>query len=222
VSPATRRRLPCGWPSTRLLPPSHGYGSFISVTNWWQPRRAKGLSRHIFFTMCGYADEMAAVGKHLDDDDDIVSYILNGLDADYNSLIEQVNGMTEPTSPETLYSRLLDTEARLASEKAQRDQREQYQLMANVVACGNSGGDKQYTRGGHQGNRGGHSRGGGHTGNLNNPYKHHQCDICGKLGHSALRCWKWFDKNFNGLEKSAHATTTSYDLDPSWCNTPCL
>jgi hypothetical protein len=49
------------------------------------------------------------------DDDDIVSYIFNGIDEDYNSLIEQINGMTEPISPETLYSRLLDTEACLVS-----------------------------------------------------------------------------------------------------------
>jgi hypothetical protein len=65
----------------------------------------------MYFTMCGYADEMVAAGKPLDDDD-VISYILNGLDGDYNSLIEKVNGMTEPISPETLYSRLLDgTEA---------------------------------------------------------------------------------------------------------------
>jgi hypothetical protein len=62
-----------------------------------------------FSTMRGYADEMTAAGKPLDDDD-VVSYILNGLDADYNSLIEQVNEMTETISPETIYSRLLDTE----------------------------------------------------------------------------------------------------------------
>jgi hypothetical protein len=63
-----------------------------------------------FSTMRGYADEMAAAGKPIDDDDG-VSYILNGLDAGYNSLIEQVNGMMETISPETLYSQLLDTEA---------------------------------------------------------------------------------------------------------------
>jgi hypothetical protein len=55
------------------------------------------------------------------DDDDIVSYILNCLDADYNLLIEQVNGMTDPISPETLYLRLLDTESCLASQKALKD-----------------------------------------------------------------------------------------------------
>jgi hypothetical protein len=63
-----------------------------------------------FLTMRGYADEMADARKSIDDDD-VFSYILNGLDVDYNLLIEQVNGMTETISPETLYSRLLDTEA---------------------------------------------------------------------------------------------------------------
>jgi hypothetical protein len=60
-----------------------------------------------FSTMRGYANEMAAAGKPLDDND-VVSYILNGLDADYNSLIEHVNGMTDSISPETLYSHMLD------------------------------------------------------------------------------------------------------------------
>jgi hypothetical protein len=36
-----------------------------------------------------YADEMAVVGKRLDDDD-IVSYILSGLDAEYNPIVEFV------------------------------------------------------------------------------------------------------------------------------------
>jgi hypothetical protein len=71
-----------------------------------------------FSTMHGYTDEMVAAGKPFDDnDDDVISYILNGLDADYNSLIEHVNGMTDSISPETLYSCMLDTEARLAAQK---------------------------------------------------------------------------------------------------------
>jgi hypothetical protein len=48
-------------------------------------------------------------------DNDIMSYILNGLDTDYSLLIEHVNGMTESISLETLYVCLLDTEACLAS-----------------------------------------------------------------------------------------------------------
>jgi hypothetical protein len=72
-----------------------------------------------------------------------LSYILNGLDADCNSLIEHVNGMTNPISPETLYARLLDTEALLVAQKAQRDQKEQYHMLTNAAAGSGNGGNKQ-------------------------------------------------------------------------------
>jgi hypothetical protein len=79
--------------------------------------RKGDLSVAVYFsTMRGYKDEMATAGKPLDDND-VVSYILNGLDADYNSLIEHVNGMTDMIGPKMLYSRTLDTEARLAAQK---------------------------------------------------------------------------------------------------------
>jgi hypothetical protein len=175
-----------------------------------------------FSTMRGYADKMAAAGKPIDDDD-VVSYILNGLDADYNSLIEQVNGMTETISPETLYSRLLDTEAWVTSQKMQR---EQYHMVANAAAWGGGGGggNRQANHDGYHGNRSGsggsnsnrNNGGGGHPGNPNNPYKDHQCQVCGKLGHTSLHCWKRFNKNYNGPDKVANATSTSYNLDPAW------
>jgi hypothetical protein len=125
-------------------------------------------------------------------------------------MIEQINGMTEPISPEDLYVHLLDTEARLAQQKAQREPKEPYSMMVNVAAHGNGGGGSKPHRGGGRGN------GGGGRGNPNNPYKDHQCQVCWKLGHTALRCWKHFDKGYNGPEKMAHVATTSYTLDPAW------
>jgi hypothetical protein len=110
-----------------------------------------------------------------------ISYIINGLDADYNSLIEQVNGMTEMINPETLYSRLLDTEARVASQKIQW---EQYHMVANAAARGGGGGNRQANHGGYHGNRSG---GGGSNSNRNNgsggcpdnPYKDHNARSVG-------------------------------------------
>jgi hypothetical protein len=84
-----------------------------------------------FSTMRGYADEMDVARNSLDNDD-VVSYILNGLDADYNSLVEHVNGMTNSIIPETLYSCMLDT--------AHHEYKEQYQLVANVAARSGGGG----------------------------------------------------------------------------------
>jgi hypothetical protein len=169
-----------------------------------------------FSTMRGYVDEMATAGKPLDDDD-VVSYILNGLDADYNSLIEQANGMAETISHETLYSHLLDTEAHLVAQKAQRKQKEQYHMLANATACGSNNNGKQQHHGGFQGNRGGGRSSGRSFGNPNSPYKDHQCQVYGKLGHTTLRCWKRFDKNFTSPDRLANATTSSYNLDPTWC-----
>jgi hypothetical protein len=54
----------------------------------------KGEMSTYFSTTRGCADEMTVAKKPLDDGD-IVSYILNGLDAGYNSLIEQVNDMAD-------------------------------------------------------------------------------------------------------------------------------
>jgi hypothetical protein len=52
-------------------------------------------------------------------------------------------------------------------------------MIAIAVACGNSGdnGRKQQHRGGFQGHCGSGrtNRDGGRSGNLNNPYKDHQC-----------------------------------------------
>jgi hypothetical protein len=176
--------------------------------------KKKDLSIVTYFSaLHWYADEMVAAGKVLDDDE-IVPYILNGLDEDYNSLIEQINGMTEPISPETLYSCLLDTEVCLASQKVQQEQKVPYSMMVHVVARGNNNSDSKLHRSGFQNHRGGgRSNGGSGHGNPN-PYKDHQCR--GKLGHTALLCWKHFDKGYNGSVKMVHAATSSYTLDMAW------
>jgi hypothetical protein len=159
---------------------------------------------------------MAAAGKQLDTDD-IVSHILNELDAEYNPLVEQVTGMTAPISLDDLYARLLSTEARLESHK---DVKESFQMVANSVARGHGGGHGRgrFDSGrGYPGGRNGSGRGNlGRGGNPNNPYRDHECQVCGKTGHTALRCWKRFDKNFNGPEKTASAAVTSYNVDTTW------
>jgi hypothetical protein len=58
-----------------------------------------------------FADEMDAAGKLLEDED-FVSYVLAGLDQDYNSFVENVTGKEE-ISLGSMYSKLLAVEARL-------------------------------------------------------------------------------------------------------------
>jgi hypothetical protein len=98
-------------------------------------------------------------------------------------------------------------------------------MVANVASRGGGGGNRQANRGGYHGNRSGggggsnsnhNNGGGGHPSKPNNPYKDHQCQVCGKLGHTTLHCWKRFDKNYNGPDKVANAASISYNLDPAW------
>jgi hypothetical protein len=92
-------------------------------------------------------------------------------------------------------------------------------MLTNATACGINGGNKQQTYGGHQGGRSGpglNNGGNGCLGNPNNPYRDHQCQVCGKLGHTALCCWKRFDKNYSGPKKMVTSVATSYNLDLVW------
>jgi hypothetical protein len=40
--------------------------------------------------------------------------------------------------------------------------------------------------------------------------------LCGKKGHIVLRCWKRFNRNFTGEEKSASVAVASYEVDTNW------
>jgi hypothetical protein len=59
--------------------------------------------------MKALTDEMASVGKRLDDED-LVSYILAGLDMDFDSVISAISTRVEPVSVVELYGQLLSHE----------------------------------------------------------------------------------------------------------------
>jgi hypothetical protein len=58
-----------------------------------------------------FVDEMAPARKGLEDEE-LVSYILAGLDFDYNPIVSAIVAHVEPISVGELYSRLLNFEAR--------------------------------------------------------------------------------------------------------------
>ena len=65
-----------------------------------------------FGKMRALGDEMAAAGRHLDEDE-LIEYILAGLDFDYNSIVSSVLSRPDPVSLGDLYSQLLTFETRL-------------------------------------------------------------------------------------------------------------
>jgi hypothetical protein len=58
------------------------------------------------------ADEMASASKKLDDEE-LTSYILAGLDSEYNSIVSSIAARVKPISFGELYSQLVAHENRL-------------------------------------------------------------------------------------------------------------
>jgi hypothetical protein len=119
--------------------------------------------------MKGFADEMAAVGKRLDNED-VICYILAGLDIDFNHFVEAFTAKTEPQILQDMYSQLVIVEAHVESQK------EHQHITVNATYHGGRGGRgpmRGHGNGGFHGGRGG-GRNGDRGGNKI-PYQ-----VCGK------------------------------------------
>jgi hypothetical protein len=158
--------------------------------------------------MKGFADEMATAGKPLEDED-FVSYVLAGFDQDYNSFMENVIGKNE-ISLRSLYSQLLAAEAKLDLQSL----RSQSSVNAAAWGCGGYRG-----RGGCDGGRGGFGRGFGGLGDAGSSSGTKLVSqLCKKTVHTVLRCWKQFDRNYSGEERSVNAAEGGhrYNIDMAW------
>jgi hypothetical protein len=82
-------------------------------------------------------DTLASIGQPLHDDE-FTSFILNGLDKEYDSCFEAVNHRDNPMTPRDLYSRLLNTEQCITSRRSFEGYHEVYKnnSLANAASCG--------------------------------------------------------------------------------------
>lgn len=181
----------------------------------------KGISTisEYFTKIKTLADEMAAAGRKLEDEE-VVSYVLTGLDRDFDSVVSAIAARIEPISVSELLAQLISHEERLELHN------EGNQSSVNLAAkAGRTGGTSSRNiggrggggrNGGGRGNRGGFGHNGGGRSNFQAGLI---CQVCGKEGHPAFRCYKRFDSNYNGgpPQKSASAaSTTSYGVDTNW------
>ena len=67
--------------------------------------------------MSGLADTLATIGQPLGDEE-FSTHVLNGLDDDYDNLIENIHGREAPLPPRELYARLLGREQRIKARRA--------------------------------------------------------------------------------------------------------
>jgi hypothetical protein len=123
--------------------------------------------------MKALADDMASAGKKLEDED-LVSYILAGLDSDFDSVISAISARVEHISVAELYGQLVFHEQR-------HKLRGKEYVMANAAARGRS--SSPPARGGHGApGRGSPGRGRGRNNDPNAPRV--ECQLCGKKGHT--------------------------------------
>jgi len=137
---------------------------------------------------------------------------LTGLGEDFDRVVTAVSTRVEPITVNELYAQLIAQEQRI-------EMRGGGQHTANIA---NKGGRwSPNNRGGGRGSRGGFgrgqqkgARGGGRSSNFEAGIF---CQVCGKEGHQAYRCYKRFDHSVSRPpQKSASAATSSYGVDTNW------
>jgi hypothetical protein len=177
-----------------------------------------------FNKMQSLGEEMAAAGLRLDDDE-LVEYILTGLDFEYNPIVSSVLARSKSLTLSELYAQLLAFETRLKLMGQRLNA-----SSVNMAGRGRSGFGRGFGRGGNRGRgqpagrgRGGNhgagagQRGGGQRCNFNNSHDNRPpCQICYKPGHTAEWCWHRFEEAYEPEQKQVAAATTSYNVDPNW------
>ncbi|KAJ0981423.1 hypothetical protein J5N97_009678 [Dioscorea zingiberensis] len=159
------------------------------------------------------ADTLSSIGLPLRDDE-VVSYMLAGLGEEYDSLVTSVTTRIEPFSLTELYAHMLSFEMR------KEQQQGAFQITTNNVIRFNNRGGKDNYRG--KGRSTGNSGGRGKQTFSNNSSSvrgnRPQCQVCGKIGHVALKCYHRFDHSYQVEEThvAALASTSSYGVDTNW------
>ena len=172
--------------------------------------------------MKGFADEMAAVGKSLDDEE-LVAHICNGLDAEYNSVVTSITARTDSISIPEFYAQLLSFETRLELQDggsyahvANRGRGSSNRGLGNARGRGQRGRGQMRGRGGGapKQHNGGRQPGPDASGFDDVPL----CQIYFKTGHKATKCWHRFDENYVPEERHVNAAITmnAYNVDTNW------
>ncbi|XP_073360660.1 uncharacterized protein [Aegilops tauschii subsp. strangulata] len=184
-----------------------------------------------FASLRGLADELAAAGKAIQDDE-LISYIIHGLDVDYQPLISALDAHVTPVSLDELYAMLSNFDQRMA--QFNHSGSGGFRSSANAVVRGRGGGSCGRGSSRTKGRSGGHG-GGGNSGGGNSrsgasrgrrgggpPRARPEMpryQICGKPGHTVKDCWYRYDEDDEDSqdeEKVAAAADGSYGIDTNW------
>jgi hypothetical protein len=124
---------------------------------------------------------------------------------------------TESLTLDDFYAHLLAFEAR--QQQSQAETRLNIGAQANFA--GRGGPQRGRGRGTPPAGRGARGRGGPPfqgrgRGPSSSTSNRPQCQICGRTGHTAIKCWYRMDESYQEEHPSAAVATTSYQVDPNW------
>jgi hypothetical protein len=139
--------------------------------------------------MTQYVDDLTASGSPLLDDE-LVTYLLAGLNEEYNHVFTAVVARVDPISPSDLYAQLLN-----------------FEQHTHIRGHGFPG------RGIGRGQTRNRGRGRSSSGS------HPQCLVCLKIGHTTNNCWHRFEEDYV-LEPQTVATASGPSTDDAWYMDP--
>lgn len=159
--------------------------------------------------------ELAAAGCALPDDD-VIAYLLAVLGPNYDPFVTSMATKSEALTLDDVFAHLMTFEARQLQHQAE--------LQLNPGSSANYA-----SHGGQRKNRGRRDRGPRRSqgyapshsaGDRHSPYARPSCQICGKVGHTVVRCWHRMDEFYQDEPPSAPSTvlaaTSSYKIYPNW------
>ncbi|XP_073358374.1 uncharacterized protein [Aegilops tauschii subsp. strangulata] len=179
-----------------------------------------------FNKMRGLADTLASISQSLQDEE-FTTFVLNGLDDDYDNPVENVHGRDDPLPPRELYARLLGREQRIKARRVSLGFASANAATRGKPPRSSSSGGKPAPRGNAPSIMGG-SRPVACCSSCGAPQA---CQLCGLERHIASRCHRRYKQDFLGLgnngkgnDKQAaaavtshdHGRTPSYSIDPTW------
>ncbi|PON41419.1 hypothetical protein TorRG33x02_338080 [Trema orientale] len=174
-----------------------------------QTLKKGGMSmREYLLKMKSAADVLASAG-HVVSEEDQILYVLARLGIEYDSVVVSITSCPEPYTLTDLGALLLAQEGRIEQHSATTDGTNPSVNLAFQTqppngqkpnSGSNSYGKNQLSP--HFSNNCGRGRGNCGGRRSWNGEPHVQCQLCGKFGHTVLRCYYRFDQNFFGFNNN--------------------